>query len=322
MRFAFWRSPGRRRRVRASHHQAARVPRQLSFRRRRSEKPPGKAPERALRLLTFRRGRRARKPSPAAPERALRGLTFRRRRQARKPSPKASERTPRLSFRRARPASGAPDARRERKLSLRRRPRAQTREPATTPTEGDPLQLALRLVAIGLVACMLQLLVVSQISVLGVTADLAPLAVSAAGFLCGSLAGAGFGFGVGLLIDLASVQVLGISSLLLTLIGYGAGRVRESRAPAAPLTRLALGAVSTALALTGYGAIEFMLGVNTPVSYGLFGAIVKTTALNSLIALPVYALTRRALLGALPASERLVHRPAATTRGVSPLSRA
>jgi hypothetical protein len=64
-----------------------------------------------------------------------------------------------------------------------------------------------------------------------------------------------------------------------------------------------------------------MLGVNTPVSYGLAGAIVETTLLNSLIAIPVYALTRRSLLGALPTSERTANTPT-TKGGLSPLSRA
>ncbi len=211
------------------------------------------------------------------------------------------------------------------KLKLRVRfpaggaPAAPSRSLGASPTAAA---LALRLLWVGLAAGMLQLLVVSQIVIGGVSADLTPLVVAAAGFLCGSLAGAGFGFGLGLFVDLAFMQTLGISSLLFTLIGYGAGRLRELRAPAAPLTRLLLGAVATITALAGYGAIEFMLGVNTPVSAGLLGAIIKTTLLNSLIAVPVYALTRKALLGALPASERRPQATASTSGSLSPLSRA
>jgi rod shape-determining protein MreD len=239
----------------------------------------------------------------------------------------------RLSFRRRQPKPAASD-RPARLLRLRRTGVGQAatrlaalilrRDKAPRPDRArasDPLRLTARLFAIGFIACMLQLLVVAQIGVFGVTAELAPLVVAAAGFLCGSLAGACFGFGVGLFIDLAFVQVLGISSLLFTVIGYGAGRLRELRAPDAPTTRLGLGAAATALSLGGYGAIEFMLGVNTPVSYGLVGALIKTTLFNSLIALPVYALTRRSLLGALPASERDPNR-AATTKRMSPLTRA
>jgi rod shape-determining protein MreD len=105
----------------------------------------------------------------------------------------------------------------------------------------DSVNLALRLIAVAFVSCLLQLVLVSQISILGATADLTPLVVASAGFLCGALPGSAFGFGVGLFLDLAFVQTLGISSLLFTLIGYGAGRLRELRAPEAPLTPIALG---------------------------------------------------------------------------------
>ena len=51
--------------------------------------------------------------------------------------------------------------------------------------------------------------------------------VMAVGLLCGSLAGACFGFGVGLFVDVALLQTLGVSSLVLLAVGYGAGRLRE-----------------------------------------------------------------------------------------------
>ena len=183
------------------------------------------------------------------------------------------------------------------------------------------VNLALRLVGVAFVSCLLQLVLVSQISILGATADLTPLVVASAGFLCGALPGSAFGFGVGLFLDLAFVQTLGISSLLFTLVGYGAGRVRELRAPEAPLTPIALGAVATAAALIGYGMIEFTLGVNTPVSFALLGSSIGSTVLNSLIALPVYAVVRRCLVGALPDDPRRRRRRAYTTGGLSPLSR-
>jgi rod shape-determining protein MreD len=185
----------------------------------------------------------------------------------------------------------------------------------------DSLNLTLRLVAVAFVSCLLQLVLVSQISVLGATADLTPLVVASVGFLCGAVPGSALGFGVGLFLDLAFVQTLGISSLLFTLIGYGAGRLRELRAPEAPLTPIALGAAATAIALVGYGVIEFTLGVNTPVSFALLGTIIESTIVNAVIALPVYAVVRRCLIGALPDDPRRRRRRAYTTGGLSPLSR-
>ena len=292
------------------------MPARLSFRRRRSDAVARPRRDAAQRL-SFRARKPARSPARASGD-LPRGLSFRRRPQrpvaARDPARK-------LSFRRGRgEAAVAREPSGLHKLALRLHRRRPEGKPRTEP---DGRGLVLRLVAVGLVAGMLQLLVASQIVIGGVSADLTPLVVAAAGFICGSLAGAGFGFGLGLFVDLAFVQTLGVSSLLFTLIGYGAGRLRELRAPAAPLTRLLLGTVATATALGGYGAIEFMLGINTPVSTGLIGAIVETTVLNSLIAVPVYAVTRRVLLPALPDAERRPQQATTTTTGgLSPLSRA
>ena len=76
----------------------------------------------------------------------------------------------------------------------------------------------------------------------GVTVDLSPLLVAFVGLLCGSTAGAVSGFAVGLLVDLALVQTLGLTSLVFTLVGYWCGRLRELRDPQAALTPLLVGA--------------------------------------------------------------------------------
>ena len=76
----------------------------------------------------------------------------------------------------------------------------------------------------------------------GCAIDLTPLVVAFVGLQCGSLAGAAAGFGIGLLVDLTLVQTLGLTSLIFTVIGYGAGRLRELRDPRAALTPLLVGA--------------------------------------------------------------------------------
>ena len=95
----------------------------------------------------------------------------------------------------------------------------------------DTTNVTLRLGVLGFVTVLVQIAGVSQIRILGVNADLAPLVVAAAGFLTGALPGAVFGFGIGIFLDLAFVQTLGVSALVYALVGYGAGRVRELRAP-------------------------------------------------------------------------------------------
>ncbi len=183
--------------------------------------------------------------------------------------------------------------------------------------------LIVRLVVLVLVFFFVQIGFVSEVPVLGVNVDLSPLLVAFAGLLCGSLIGAVTGFAVGLLVDLALLQTLGVSSLIFTLIGYSAGRLRELRDPQAALTPLLVGAIAAATSLVGYSLVEFMLGVDAPVSLDLLRQIVLGVIVDAVVALPVWAIVRRALEGALPEDPRRRRRRRAyTTGGLSPLSRA
>ena len=183
-------------------------------------------------------------------------------------------------------------------------------------------KLWIRIVVLGLVAVMVQIAGVSQITLLGVTADLSPLVVAAIGLLCGSVAGAVMGFWMGLLVDLALVQTLGVSSLVLLCVGYWAGRFRELRDLAHGLTPLAVGAAATFGFEAGFAILQFLLGVDSPVSWLLLRDILITVAVNALLAMPVYALVRRVLLPYLPADPRRRRRRAYVTGGLSPISRA
>jgi len=68
--------------------------------------------------------------------------------------------------------------------------------------------------------------------------------------------------------------------------------------------------------------MNFLLGIDAPVSFLLLRQILATILLNALIALPVFALVRRWLLPSLPEDPRRRRRRAYTTGGLSPLSRA
>ncbi len=179
-----------------------------------------------------------------------------------------------------------------------------------------------RLVLIGLIGGLVQLSAVSQITIFGVPADLSPLMVASAGFLAGSIPGAVFGFCLGLFIDISLFQTLGVSSLVFTAVGYGAGRIRELRDPAHGLAPVAVGAAGTALAALSFTLLQFLLGVQAPVSALLARQILMTIVLNTLLALPVYALMRRIMLPFLPDDPRRRRRRAYTTGGLSPISRA
>jgi rod shape-determining protein MreD len=185
----------------------------------------------------------------------------------------------------------------------------------------ESLRLPLRLILLAFLTVVVQQAAVSQISVFGVSADLTPLVVMSVGLLAGSLPGAIMGFGTGLLVDLVLVQTLGVTSLLYIAIGYWSGRLRELRDPSHGLVPLALGAAATAVAGIGMALIQFLLGVDSPVSLLLLQQIFVTVLVNTLIALPVYALVRRIIQPVLPQDPRRRRRRAYTTGGLSPLQR-
>jgi len=187
--------------------------------------------------------------------------------------------------------------------------------------EGSSFSLIARTVLLALIVIVLQIGVVAEVPLLGVNADLTPLLVAFVGLLCGSVTGAVTGFAVGLTIDLALVQTLGITSLIFTVIGYSAGRLREVRDPHAPLIPLLVGACAAATSLIGYSVIEFLLGVDGPVSLELLRQIVLGVFVDSLIALPFWLLVRRVLRGSLPEDPRKRRRRAYTTGGLSPTRR-
>jgi rod shape-determining protein MreD len=183
-------------------------------------------------------------------------------------------------------------------------------------------QLIVRLAVVGVLTVLLQVSAVTQLEIFGTSADLVPLVIAAVGLLAGSVAGASFGFFAGLFLDLALVQTVGLSSLVYVAVGYWAGRFRELRDPQSALVPLAVGGAATAAATIGYSLMQFLLGVDAPVSFLLAREIIATILLNAIIATPVYAVVRRLLLPALPEDPRRRRRRAYTTGGLSPLSRA
>ena len=109
----------------------------------------------------------------------------------------------------------------------------------------DVRSLTWRLAVLGIVTVLVQIAAISQLKLFGANADLTPLVVAAAGLLAGSLPGAAFGFAVGLFLDLALVQTVGMSSLIFLTIGYGAGRLRELRDPQGAVVPIVVGVAAT-----------------------------------------------------------------------------
>jgi rod shape-determining protein MreD len=182
------------------------------------------------------------------------------------------------------------------------------------------LQLALRIALVAFFAVVIQDAVVSQISLFGSTADVTSLVVMSVGLLAGSMPGAIAGFGIGLLVDLVMFQTVGVTSLLFITVGYWSGRLRELRDPSHGLIPMATAAIATGFTGVGMAVIQFLLGVDAPVSLLLIQQIVLQVLVNCLIALPVYEIVRRILYRALPRDPRARRRRAYTT-SLSPLQR-
>src|SRR3954465_4155584 len=110
--------------------------------------------------------------------------------------------------------------------------------------------------------------------------------------LRGSVFAAVAGFGAGLLLDVATLGTLRVTSLLMTVAGFWIGRYGETTARDrfhAPFVSVA---VVTVLYAFGQLFLQFVLGEPAPaglVTHALPGALL----VNLLLTLPVYALIRR-----------------------------
>jgi rod shape-determining protein MreD len=144
-------------------------------------------------------------------------------------------------------------------------------------------------------AVVLQLSTLSQMTILGGGFDVVVLVVAAVAFYAGAMPGCATGFAAGLLLDLLSGATMGASSLVLTAVGYGVGRFAELRDRSHGLLPLPVGAAATAAWVVAFAVVSFMLDVGARVSPLVLREMIVTVLLNTLIALPVFALCRRLL---------------------------
>ena len=100
------------------------------------------------------------------------------------------------------------------------------------------------------------------------------------------------------------------------------GTAARAARPARGATPLLVGAAAAATSMVGYSVMEIALGVDAPVSLELLRQIVVGVALDTIVALPVWALVHRWLAPTLPEDPRRRRRRAYTTGGLSPLSKA
>ena len=149
--------------------------------------------------------------------------------------------------------------------------------------------------ALVFVAALLQVTLIASMDVAGGAADLLLLVVLGVALLRGPVTGSVAGFGGGILVDVLTLDTLGVWALLYGLAGYWAGRYGETTGRErgyAPLLTVAAGTM--ALAVAGYG-LHFLLGEAVSARRALVETLLPGLVLNLLLGKPVYALCRGAL---------------------------
>jgi rod shape-determining protein MreD len=149
--------------------------------------------------------------------------------------------------------------------------------------------------AIVFVAAILEVSVFSDVHILGGKPDLLLVTVVAVALLRGSVTGACVGFFAGLVVDTATLETLGLSSLLLTLIGYWVGRYGETTGRDRTHAPFVSVAVVTFLYALGGLALRFVLDEPAPARHVLLETLFQGIGLNLLLTWPVYAIVRRVL---------------------------
>jgi rod shape-determining protein MreD len=144
------------------------------------------------------------------------------------------------------------------------------------------------------VVVVLQAAIVSTIEPGGGSADLVLVTLTAIALLRGAVFGAVAGFYAGFLLDAASLETLGLSSLLLTLAGYWIGRYGETTGRDHGHAPYLSVAVITVLYELGLLVVRFVLGENAPAG-AVVRALLPAIVLNLILTGPLYGLTRRLL---------------------------
>jgi rod shape-determining protein MreD len=142
------------------------------------------------------------------------------------------------------------------------------------------------------VAAMVQVVMVPAYVLGDGSPDLLLLVVVSLGLLRGSVAGAVYGFAGGLLVDLVTLETLGVTSLVLTLAGFWAGRYAETTGRGRRFAPLLAAGVITVLAALFAFLLHYLLGEDVVARHALVTVLVPTLVLNLVLAFPVHALVR------------------------------
>ncbi len=177
-------------------------------------------------------------------------------------------------------------------------------------------RILIRLALIVIVAVLLQLSFFSRVALFHTSPDVLPSVVVAFGLLGGSMSGAVAGFTIGFLVDCLLVSALGATSLVLLTTGYLAGLFRERFDIHSALVPPLMCMAGTLFAELGFGAVQVMLGIDSPVSLLVVRDMVLKSVYAFFLGWPIYLGMRRVLRPALVDEARVERRKEPNVLGV------
>ena len=149
------------------------------------------------------------------------------------------------------------------------------------------------------IAIVLQTLLISRVSVLGVTADLFLILTVVVAVSRGSMEGAIFGFFAGVIADIAFFQPLGVRALIYVLAGYFVGMFVARFGTLTIWGILLLAGTTSFAAQFVFGLFLYTMGPRAAFLTMVGTQMLPEAILDALVTVPVYALLVR--LRVLPA---------------------
>jgi rod shape-determining protein MreD len=160
-----------------------------------------------------------------------------------------------------------------------------------------------RVAALILIAVALQTLLVSHVTVLGLSVDLFVIFTVIVAASWGPLAGAIFGFAAGIAADIAYLEPLGIRALVYVLTGYSLGVLAGRFRVASPRTIFLYTLGSSFVTKIFFGLFAYLMGPGEGFFTMLGTQMIPGAALDALVAVPIYVLLLRLKVVSLPRLE-------------------
>jgi rod shape-determining protein MreD len=157
-----------------------------------------------------------------------------------------------------------------------------------------------RLIAIGrvamviLIAAVLQTLVASQVTILGISIDLFLVFTVMAAIAWGPLGGAVFGFAAGVAADISYNSPLGTRSLVYVLVGYSVGLLVGRLGTRRLWYVMAYTAGASFLGQVVFGVFAYVMGPRGGFFTMLGRQMIPGAALDALASVPIYLLLVKA----------------------------